>query len=71
MGLKIRQIRLANWKCYQQQTIDFNLNTDKLIWVIFGLNGFGKTSILEAILWCLYGNEAISKSSLIEFFNEI
>jgi DNA sulfur modification protein DndD len=39
--------------------------------VIFGLNGFGKTSILEAIFWCLYGNEAIPKNSLIGFFNEI
>jgi DNA repair exonuclease SbcCD ATPase subunit len=69
MGLRLKQIRLKNWKCYREQKIQFNLNTDKNIWIVFGQNGYGKTSLLEAILWCLYGNEGISTKKLPEYFN--
>ncbi|NER01702.1 MAG: AAA family ATPase [Okeania sp. SIO3C4] len=71
MVLKLRSIRLKNWKCYQNQEIKFNLNTDKQIWIVFGQNGFGKTSILEAIQWCLYGAKAISDSKLLDHFNRV
>ncbi|MBE9045603.1 AAA family ATPase [Pleurocapsales cyanobacterium LEGE 10410] len=66
MTLQIKKIHLQNWKCYENQIIEFNLNTDKNIWVVWGYNGYGKTSILEAILWCLYGNEVISPKKLIK-----
>lgn len=65
MGLRLKQIRLKNWKCYREQIIRFDLNTDKNIWIVFGNNGFGKTSLLEAILWCLYGNEGVSTKKTI------
>lgn len=71
MTLKIKQIRLRNWKCYQDQVIQFNLKTDKKIWLIFGQNGYGKTSLLEAILWCLYGGDAIAKFQLLKMFNRV
>jgi DNA repair exonuclease SbcCD ATPase subunit len=64
--LQIKKIHLQNWKCYENQVIEFDLNTDKNIWVIWGLNGYGKTSILEAVLWCLYGNEIVSPQKLIK-----
>lgn len=66
MTLQIKKIHLQNWKCYENQVIEFDLNTDKNIWIIWGLNGYGKTSILEAVLWCLYGNEVISPQKLIK-----
>ena len=66
MTLQIKEIHLQNWKCYENQVIEFDLDTDKNIWVIWGLNGYGKTSILEAVLWCLYGNEIISPKKLIK-----
>lgn len=66
MTLQIKKIHLQNWKCYQNQVIEFDLDTDKNIWVIWGLNGYGKTSILEAVLWCLYGNEIVSLKKLIK-----
>ncbi|MDJ0690685.1 MAG: ATP-binding protein [Xenococcaceae cyanobacterium MO_188.B32] len=66
MTLRIKKIHLQNWKCYQNQVIEFDLDTDKNIWVIWGLNGYGKTSILEAVLWCLYGNEIVSLKKLIK-----
>ena len=59
MALKLQKIYLRNWKCYQKEKISFNFNTDNRIWIIFGQNGFGKTSLLEAIQWCLYGSEVI------------
>ncbi len=66
MTLQIKKIHLQNWRCYENQIIEFDLNTDKNIWVIWGLNGYGKTSILEAVLWCLYGNEIVSPKRLIK-----
>lgn len=71
MTIKLRSIRLKNWKCYQDQKIKFNLNTDNRIWIVFGQNGFGKTSILEAIQWCLYGSDVIANTELLECFNRI
>ena len=66
MTLQIQKIHLQNWKCYENQVIEFDLNTDKNIWVIWGLNGYGKTSILEAVLWCLYGSEVVSPKQLVQ-----
>ena len=66
MTLQIKKIHLQNWKCYDNQVIEFNLNTERNIWIIWGLNGYGKTSILEAALWCLYGNEIVSPKKLIK-----
>ena len=65
MTLQIKKIHLQNWRCYENQVVEFNLDTDKNIWIIWGLNGYGKTSILEAVLWCLYGNEIVSPKRLI------
>ena len=66
MTLLIKKIHLQNWKCYENQVIELNLNTDKNIWIIWGLNGYGKTSILEGVLWCLYGNDVVSPKKLVE-----
>jgi DNA sulfur modification protein DndD len=71
MGLRLKQIRLKNWKCYREQKIHFNLNTDKNIWIVFGQNGYGKTSLLEAILWCLYGEKSVPAKKLPDYFNRI
>ena len=69
MGLKFKKINFKNWKCYRDQSLSFNIDSKKNISIIFGLNGSGKTSILEGLTWCLYGNEAISKDKLEGYFN--
>lgn len=71
MVLKLQSLRLNNWKCYQDEKIEFNLDTEQHIWIVFGQNGFGKTSILEAIQWCLYGSDALDHSELLNCFNRI
>lgn len=69
MTLELRSIRLKNWKCYQDEQIQFEGDTSERIWIVFGQNGFGKTSLLEAIQWCLYGSEMISPADLLDRFN--
>lgn len=71
MALKLQSLRLKNWKCYQNEQIEFNLDTEQHIWIVFGQNGFGKTSILEAIQWCIYGSDAVEPSVLLNNFNRI
>lgn len=78
MQIKLKNLRFQNWKCYQDQIINFDIDPDlkKNIWVVFGNNGYGKTSLLEAILWCLYGVRAIypntrQQPQFVNFFNTI
>jgi len=68
MTLRLKQIRLTNWKCYPSQNITFNLHPDRKIQIIFGNNGHGKTSLMTAILWCLYGGDIVSKETLKTYF---
>ena len=71
MAIKLRSIYFKNWRCYKNQKLDFNLNNSKKIWIVFGQNGFGKTSILEAVQWCLYGSNFLAPSQLLECFNRV
>ncbi|NCR16781.1 MAG: AAA family ATPase [Microcystis aeruginosa LL13-03] len=68
MTLRLKQIRLTNWKCYPSQNITFNLHPDRKIQIIFGNNGHGKTSLMTGILWCLYGVDILSKETLKTYF---
>ena len=41
----LRQLRLRNYKCFEDQTLDFNFFT-----LLSGLNGTGKSSMIQALL---------------------
>ena len=72
MVFELRSIRLQNWRCYQDEHIKFAPNPDqKKIWIVFGNNGFGKTSLLEGIQWCLYGSSGVPTASLPDYFNRV
>lgn len=57
----ISKIELVCFKSYQRQEFEFPQPEDgRNIVLIGGLNGYGKTSILEAIYLCLYGKDAMA-----------
>lgn len=56
----ISKLELTCFKSYQRQTFDFpEPSGDTNVVLIGGMNGYGKTSILEALYLCLYGKDAI------------
>ncbi|WP_267164112.1 DNA double-strand break repair ATPase Rad50 [Halovenus salina] len=53
--MRFDRIRLQNFKCYE----DAELRLDSGVTVIHGLNGSGKSSLLEACFFALYGSRAL------------
>lgn len=56
----ISKIELIRFKSYQHAELNFPEPTGgKNIVLIGGMNGYGKTTILEALYLCLYGKDAL------------
>ncbi len=59
--MRISALKLVNFKSYRNQVFDFPPpRRNKNLILIGGLNGFGKTSFLEALYLGLYGAEAMN-----------
>src|SRR4051794_30369961 len=58
--MKFRKLTIENYKSFQFPTeIVFPSGEDgRSIFLIGGMNGAGKTSIMEAVTYCLYGAKA-------------
>ena len=57
----ISKIELVCFKSYQRQEFEFpQCEGGRNIVLVGGLNGYGKTSILEALYLCLYGKDAMA-----------
>ncbi|PAP96927.1 DNA sulfur modification protein DndD [Mesorhizobium wenxiniae] len=57
----ISKIELTCFKSYQHQEFTFpEPNNGKNVVLIGGMNGYGKTSVLEALYLCLYGKDAMA-----------
>ena len=51
----IKSITLNNYRLYKgKNTISFDFNEKKNVFLISGENGFGKNTFLHSLLWCLY-----------------
>lgn len=55
--MKIDYIKLQNYRQYREETIEFNLDSEKDITVIKGDNGSGKSNLLNSVTWALYEEE--------------
>ncbi|WP_436902202.1 DNA double-strand break repair ATPase Rad50 [Halovenus halobia] len=56
--MRFDRIRLQNFKCYEETDV----RLDAGVTVIHGLNGSGKSSLLEACFFALYGAKALDKT---------
>ena len=52
--IKIKQLRLENFKCHKALTLNFNGGNAS----IYGDNASGKTSIYDALTWLLFGTDS-------------
>ena len=53
--MKIDQIKFQDWRCFKgEQKISFSTDRSKPVSTVFGTNGSGKTTILNAVLWSLW-----------------
>lgn len=56
----VSKIELTNFKSYRHAEFCFpEPDGEQNIVLIGGINGYGKTSVLEALYLCLYGKDAI------------
>ncbi|ELZ25015.1 chromosome segregation protein [Halosimplex carlsbadense 2-9-1] len=53
--MRFERVRLSNFKCYD----DADVRLDRGVTVIHGLNGSGKSSLLEACFFALYGSKGL------------
>ena len=68
----IAKIELFNFKSFQHQTFEFpQPRAGRNIVLIGGMNGYGKTSILEALYLGLYGKEAVEHLGLLAIQSQI
>jgi DNA sulfur modification protein DndD len=63
----LKKIELSNFKIfYGDQSIEFSTDLERNVTVIYGLNGSGKTTIIQALNWVLYGKTELQE----ELFNK-
>src|SRR4051812_14225204 len=56
----LRSIKLRDWKAYANATFEFPTPTkNKTVVLIGAKNGYGKTSLLEALILGLYGRDGM------------
>jgi len=56
-NLKIKEIKLKNFRPFEDVSIEFSMDSKKSITIIEGNNSTGKTSLINAMYWCIYGDE--------------
>jgi len=56
MSFHLERLTLTDWLAYEgSNTIDFGSHQEgKNLWVVYGMNGAGKTSLLRAIQWVFH-----------------
>ena len=50
-----KEVSLKNFYRFPNTEQTFRLDRGGGMWCIYGHNGYGKSTIIEAIVWCLFG----------------
>lgn len=58
--MRLTRLRLRNWKAFRSLDLELGISGKRNVFIIEGSNGFGKTSLLEAIILALYGREGVA-----------
>lgn len=62
VAIMLRALRLTNWKSFERANLRLRIGDGPgLMTVVNGQNGFGKSSMLEAIAFGLFGRQAVSE----------
>lgn len=63
--MKIREVKITNFRQYYgSNSLELGTSPEKNIVLIGGMNGYGKTNLLLALVWCLYGEKISQADSL-------
>ena len=63
--MKIDKVILQNIGVYVNRN-EFDLKTERPIILIGGMNGRGKTTLLDSIMFALYGRRGVENGLLLE-----
>ena len=55
--MEVDYVDMKNFRQYLDVRIEFSRSPSRSFTVIQGVNGAGKTNLLNAITWCLFGDE--------------
>ena len=54
--MRFTSLRMKNWRSFLgEHVIEFSVDPDRPLTLLFGPNGSGKTALLNAFTWGLYG----------------
>lgn len=75
--MKFQRLDIKNFACYSgQHSIDLNTSDEKSVVIVIGSNGYGKTSMFNAIIWALYGEDyerdlkRVKQRDITDYVNE-
>lgn len=60
--MQFQRLKITNWRCFEEETIQFKNG----VTVLYGNNGAGKSSLLEAAFFALYGTDAFDSKTTMD-----
>jgi len=60
--MQFQRIRVQNWRCFTDESVRFKDG----VTVLYGNNGSGKSSLLEAAFFALYGTDALEAGTTMD-----
>ena len=69
--MRLKSLKLENYRQFKNETIDFAQGDDgKNVTIVLGQNGAGKTTIEQAFSWVLYGKTEFKDNKIIKITNK-